>query len=412
MNLRESLSTIGFELTQEKIGEGGSAYVHRCTSLEGNSIGLDPSVTLAVKEFKAHLLSSEFSKKRIEQEAELGRKLDIPSIVKSYGIIFQDSDSILLGLEWIEGESLLNWIPKQTHPIPWTKIQDLLLQVLETVKQLHEAGVYHRDIKSENIMLIGDDKIKLMDLGIAEIHNDEFATMHTAMKDFIGSIRFASPQFVRGEDYDALDDVYSIGTVLYELVTGKRVYDEIERKLMLAATIVRQSPTIPELEKEYPKELKILLGGILNQDRARRPSLDELISTLEDPTNSAYITKEQAAQTAKTRGFKVLSVEDDGQSCFADLYGTRSISSNTNYKVLRLGKPVKTSQSETPVIPERFVCVARCKHIQNGVGHFLRIQREWIQDTRSLPYMTSGGRWEYTEQGDGTIKINDIIVQE
>jgi serine/threonine protein kinase len=103
------------------------------------------------------------------------------------------------------------------------------LGVLDALTELHAQSIFHRDLKTENVLMDGEIP-KVTDLGIAEHALDDAATMHTQMKDFIGSIRFACPQFVRGEPFRPEDDLYAFGTVLFELLTGAQVYDDVERR--------------------------------------------------------------------------------------------------------------------------------------------------------------------------------------
>src|SRR5690606_368692 len=119
----------------------------------------------------------------------------------------------------------------------------ILLQLVDGLEALHTNQVLHRDIKSENAMVLKDGTAKLMDLGIVLDLTDEAATMHTQVKDFIGSIRFASPQFVRGEKFAPEDDIYGLGTIAFELATGERVYDGVERKTLLPTEILQRPPT-------------------------------------------------------------------------------------------------------------------------------------------------------------------------
>lgn len=262
-----------------------------------------------------------------------------------------------------------------------------------------------------------EDTPKITDLGIAEVDSNDTATMHTQLKDFIGSIRFASPQFVRGEKFQPADDIYGFGTILFELCTGVQVYEYVERKTLLATEILANPPKIPSLLGDVPKPIRTLLEGCLHPKCNRRPTINQLRESLLSPDSSAYIQNELDAQNKDLRGYEVIEIDDKGAVGFVDLRG-RDIESyelDGVWTIVRRSQEAHVPSAGGIVQIEKWVADVRIKHIHAGVAQCIRVSRRWHSEPKNNFGFGLGlgltGQWKYDEPPPLPIMLGDLLVK-
>ncbi len=227
-DLRVVLQTRGLTLEIFQAGEGGSAVVHRATqNSENPPFPADVSVHgLAIKEYKDEFVKKREQVDRIRQDVDVGKAVIHSNIVKIRGLIEDDHAAPLLVMDGVPGISPQDWAQKTSRS--WDEIRRVALGVIDALAALHAKWIMHRDVKPANIFVNDTGDPVLMDMGVVEIANDDAATLHTSVGDFIGSIRYPAPQFLRGEQFDFPDDVYSLGATLYLPVTGKEIFSGID----------------------------------------------------------------------------------------------------------------------------------------------------------------------------------------
>lgn len=194
-------------------------------------------------------------------------------------------------MELVDGITLRQYMDKR-GAVPWREALHFTKQMAKALSHAHERGIIHRDIKPQNIMLLKDGTIKIGDFGIAALENE----MHEENGQAIGSIHYIAPEQARGELPDARSDIYSLGVVMYEMLTGKKPYEgdsigEIAVKHMNAEAVMPRDlvPDIPEeLEAITMKAMCADLGG-------RYQSANELLQALEDFTQ-AQLKAEEAPE--------------------------------------------------------------------------------------------------------------------
>lgn len=407
----------GIELLEANIGGGGSAVVHRCQVASERADLPQIGTALAVKEYRETLLRVDGQLDRVRQEARLGVQLQHPNLVRTHKLIEvqrEDGSSVVfLVLEWIDGETLEQW-HRRVKGADWEAIRGLALGVTAGLEELHRNRVLHRDIKPENVMVRRTGTAVLMDIGVAELTSDNEHTLHTAVKDFVGSVRFASPQFIMGEQYTQADDVYSVGATLFLLFTGRQIYSEVERKPVLPIVVTQGPPRIESLASTVPASIKLLLEGMLHRDRARRPSLTELKQCLTDPDNAQYITTELEKQAAESRTYQVIGTSDSGGALFADLAGdTPEV--DEHYTVVRPGKRLTVPSYNRDVAPEIWIANAVLKHVHGNVGHFIVTRSVW-KDVRPTVnsfsnYPAANGFWTQEERVTSTVSKGDFVLK-
>ena len=194
----------------ELIGVGGMAYVYRCTdTLDDREV--------AVKILKDEFLNNEEFIRRFKNESKAIAMLSHPNIVKVYDVSFGDMIQYIV-MEYIDGITLKEYIGQQ-GVLDWREALHLTTQILKALQHAHNKGVVHRDIKPHNIMLLQDGTIKVTDFGIARLTDNHTKTM---TEQAIGSVHYIAPEQARGSSTDGKSDIYSVGVMLYEMITDRK----------------------------------------------------------------------------------------------------------------------------------------------------------------------------------------------
>jgi serine/threonine-protein kinase len=195
------------------IGEGGMADVYMATDV------LDHK-KVAVKILKKEFSENEEFLRRFRNESKAIAVLSHPNIVKVYDVGFTDKIQFIV-MEYIDGITLREYIDSQ-EVLTWKDSVHFIIQILRALQHAHNRGIVHRDIKPQNIMLFTDGTIKVMDFGIAKFARDQ---SRTATDQAIGTVHYISPEQARGDVTDEKSDIYSVGVMLYEMLTGVKPFD-------------------------------------------------------------------------------------------------------------------------------------------------------------------------------------------
>ncbi len=198
---------------QEVIGVGGMAVVYKAYD------SIDDR-TVAVKVLKDEYLANEEFRRRFKNESKAIAVLSHPNIVKVYDVSFGDRLQYIV-MEFIEGITLKEYI-EQKGVLDWNEALYFVIQVLRALQHAHDKGIVHRDIKPQNIMLLSNGTIKVADFGIARFNHGETKTLS---EKAIGSVHYMSPEQAKGEITDEKSDLYSVGVMLYEMLTGKLPFE-------------------------------------------------------------------------------------------------------------------------------------------------------------------------------------------
>lgn len=225
------------------IGEGGMSRVY---------LGEDPNThqQVAIKELLPNLSHSKDLRERFRREAQIMAKLDHPNIVKL--LKFEETaTSFYLIMEYVDGMDLEQHIKEVTGPISEPKAIEILSVLLDVFGYAHEKGVVHRDIKPANIVITRDGKVKVLDFGIAKIV-DENASGRTQTGTRIGTVAYMSPEQVNAaQDIDLRTDIYSLGVMLHQMITGKAAYDTATSSDFEVQTLIVKEP-LPRANTIYP----------------------------------------------------------------------------------------------------------------------------------------------------------------
>jgi serine/threonine-protein kinase len=251
---------------EEPLGHGGMASVYRARD---TSLGRE----VALKVLAENLTGDEDLRKRFLREARLAARLSHPNVVSVYDVGEEEDGRPYIVMELVDGETLA-----ERGRVPPDEARALTLQAARGLAHAHEAGLIHRDIKPGNLLVRVDGTIKIADFGIARAAE---TTALTQAGTVLGTAAYLAPEQALGEEVTPAADVYSLGAVLYELLTGRPPFefdslaDLAEKQRAMAITPVR------ELAPEAPRDLEDLVMRCLARNPAYRPSAAELVGELE-----------------------------------------------------------------------------------------------------------------------------------
>lgn len=244
---------------QEAIGIGGMATVYKAKDIKNNR-------AVAIK-----ILKDEFSKnsefiRRFKNESKAISVLSHPNIVKVYDVSFGDVIQYIV-MEYIDGITLKEYLEQQKNKIEWKMAVYFTAQILKAMQHAHERGIIHRDVKPQNIMLLQDGTIKVTDFGIARFSNTETRTMTDKA---IGSVHYIAPEQARGDHTDGKSDVYSIGVMLYEMLTGQLPF-EADSAVSVAIKQLQETPKPPrEINPDIPQGLEEITLKAMRKEPTQR----------------------------------------------------------------------------------------------------------------------------------------------
>ncbi len=255
---------------KELIGVGGMAMVYKAHDTVDDK-------TVAIKILKDEFLGNSEFIRRFKNESKAIAVLSHPNIVKVNDVSFGDKIQYIV-MEYIDGITLKEYIGHQ-HEIPWKEAVHFTVQILQALQHAHEKGIVHRDMKPQNIMLLQDGSIKVMDFGIARFSNNETRTMTDKA---IGSVHYIAPEQARGDKTDGKADIYSVGVMLYEMLTGKLPF-EADSAVSVAIMQMQSDPTpLREINDKIPEGLEEITLKAMRKDPAQRySSAGEMLEAVE-----------------------------------------------------------------------------------------------------------------------------------
>ncbi|MGN1418220.1 MAG: Stk1 family PASTA domain-containing Ser/Thr kinase, partial [Acutalibacteraceae bacterium] len=254
----------------EIIGVGGMAVVYKAFD------NIDKRI-VAVKILKDEYIANEDFRRRFKNESKAIAVLSHPNIVKVFDVSYGDLLQYIV-MEYVDGITLKEYIEQQ-GVVDTREAIYFVTQILRALQHAHDKGIVHRDIKPQNIMLISDGTIKVTDFGIARMSRSETKTM---TGEAIGSVHYISPEQVKGSITDARTDIYSVGVVLYEMLTGKLPF-ESDNTAQLILMQIQKNPVMPrEINPDIPVGLEqIIIRAMQKNQNDRYQSASEMLMDIE-----------------------------------------------------------------------------------------------------------------------------------
>ena len=243
----------------ERLGEGGMGVVYKARHTR-----LDR--TVALKFLPSHLSTDETANARFIQEAKAASRLDHKNICTIFDIGDADDGRLFISMACYEGETLKQRLERGSMPVE--EVLDIAIQIAEGLDRAHEVSIVHRDIKPANVMVTDRGIVKILDFGLAKLSGSDNLTKTGST---VGTVAYMSPEQTRSEPVDATTDIWSLGVVLYEMLTGQRPFRG-DYEAALAYSILNQDPEpVTRLQLEVPEALAKVVGKMLEKDPAARP---------------------------------------------------------------------------------------------------------------------------------------------
>ena len=297
---------LGHYRIDAKLGEGGMGVVYRAFDTH-----LDRAV--AIKVLSADATISPERRRRFVLEAKAASALNHPNIVHIYDISSTDGTDFI-AMEFVAGRTLDQLIG--AGGLPLRDVLKYSIQIADALARAHSAGIVHRDLKPANIIVADDGRVKLLDFGLAKLtetpaDSDATATVtirqspHTEEGAIVGTVAYMSPEQAEGRKVDARSDIFSFGSVLYEMITGSRPFEGSSRIATLSAVLHMEPQPLRDLAPHAPADLEKIVSRCLRKDPDRRAQhVGDIKLALEDLRDDSTAGPPTSASTSGLHGFR------------------------------------------------------------------------------------------------------------
>jgi serine/threonine-protein kinase len=258
---------------EQVVGRGGMSVLYRATDMDNGQ-------AVALKVPQPEMEADPVLKERFLREEKIGLELDHPGIVKTYAGGKRSRPYMVL--EWVKGR-LLRAVLNEEQPMAPERAVKMILELGEALDFMHKHGVVHRDLKPENVMVEENGHIKLIDFGIA-MKEDARRITYAGMSPALGTPDYISPEQVKGNRGDQRSDIYALGIILYEMLTGHTPFEGPNPLAVMNERLMRDPRPARELNPAVTAELQEVLNRALERDpRHRYATASEMCWDLEHP---------------------------------------------------------------------------------------------------------------------------------
>ena len=241
------------------IGVGGMANVYRANDLRNDRV-------VAVKILREEFLQNAELVRRFKNESKAISILNHPNIVKVYDVSVTDRLNYIV-MEYIDGITLKEYMKQRGGPLTWKEVVHFAQQILSALEHAHSQGVVHRDVKPQNIMLLANGSLKMMDFGIARFSREQSVTESDKA---IGSVHYISPEQAGGAETTQTTDIYSVGVIMYEMLSGRLPFDGEDAVKVAMRHITDKPPALHEIAPEVPMALVEITEKAMAKNPANR----------------------------------------------------------------------------------------------------------------------------------------------
>jgi serine/threonine-protein kinase len=256
MTTLEAGDTLDHYRLDATVARSGMSMLYRATDLRDGKL-------VAIKVPHAEMEANPVLVERFKREQEIGQELDHPGVVKTYD--GENRSRLYMVIEWVEGK-LLRALLNEEGKLAIERAVNFALQICDALDTMHKHGVVHRDLKPENVMVDDRDRIKLIDFGIAMKEHERRLTF-VDMSATLGTPDYISPEQVKGQRGDQRSDIYSLGIMLYEMLTGEVPFIGPNPLAVMNERVLNDPKPARKLRPEISPELQ----EILNRALAREP---------------------------------------------------------------------------------------------------------------------------------------------
>ena len=265
---------------EERVAAGGFGVIYRATHMSSK-------YEVALKVLHENKLTDEKIVARFRREAQTLTTLRSPHTVTTYELVQEPDGKLFMVMELLRGETLYLKF-KREGALPWRRVVEIARAVCESLAEAHALGVVHRDLKPENIVLEprdGQEIVKVLDFGIAKVlpgSEVEHAEELTNHNEVIGTWDYVSPEQIRSEAYSGRSDIYTLGVVMYEMITGTRPFANVTGPALMAAILTTPPPGPSTRLPGIPPALDDVLLRCLEPEPERRFDVRELADALDN----------------------------------------------------------------------------------------------------------------------------------
>lgn len=295
-----------------RIGSGGMGEVHLAEDTR-----LKRPVAIKVLRFESSVDAEKAA--RFEKEARAASALNHPNILTVFDVGTTDSFRYMV-TEFVDGLTLREYFRR--GPVPFKKAAEIVISVARALETAHNAGIVHRDVKPENIMIRGDGTVKVLDFGLAKLiapKDAEYSLVDTTPGLIMGTPKYMSPEQVRGHEVDKTTDVYSLGAVFYEMIAGTPPFDEATLGDIIAAVLTRRPPPLDRRNPDTPPALQKIVERCLNKERdSRYKTMTSLIFDLESVAASV-LQNENNTRITRSAFTEQPTIEEESRSTGDDV---------------------------------------------------------------------------------------------
>ena len=263
-----------------KIAEGGFGAVYRATHLASRHV-------VALKVLHAELAADENLAARFRREGDALSSLSSPHTVSVYEVGETDDGTLYIAMELLGGESLLDRF-RAHGPLPWRGVLEIMKQVCRSLGEAHALGIVHRDLKPANIHLEANDHVKVLDFGIAKLmrgSDSDDGNDLTRVGQAVGTLEYMAPEQLIGAGCDGRSDIYALGVVVYEMLTGRRPYADATGPTSLVAAVMTQPLVAPSTLSAsgglQPEVDRLVLRCLARDPKDRFASVAEVIEAID-----------------------------------------------------------------------------------------------------------------------------------
>ncbi len=294
--------TVSHYTILEHIGGGGMGMVFKAQDLRLGRM-------VALKFLPPELTRDPESKQRLIFEARALSSLQHKNICVVHDIDETDDNVVFISMEWLEGETLKRKI--EAGPLLFNDIAHIASQVAQGLVKAHATGIIHRDIKPANIIITEDRTVKVLDFGLAKVFSQGLLTKAGAI---LGTVAYMSPEQARGGSVDARTDIWSLGVVLYETITGRRPFSGVYDQAVIYAIMNEKHPPISALRADIPPLFVQIVNRCLEKvSEARYPDAGAIVEVLGRIEHEPAMSRKTIPKAIAVLPFADISPEKDNQ---------------------------------------------------------------------------------------------------
>ena len=292
----------GLYEVKELIGSGGMANVYKAVML-GRNGPVPAGTVVAVKVLRQEYTHDPELVRRFKNESKAISLLNHPNIVKVYDVSVNDQLQYIV-MEYVDGMTLREYLNERGGKLTSRETVHFISQILKALEHTHANGVVHRDIKPQNIMLLDNGQLRMMDFGIARISRAENQLLSGKT---MGSVHYISPEQAKGDETDCTSDIYSVGVMMYEMLSGQLPFDAEDAVEVAIRQISDQPKSLHEIAPQVPAALveiteKAMAKLPQNRYASAREMLDALDTYVQNPSvmfEYQYITEDAPEKVVK-----------------------------------------------------------------------------------------------------------------